>query len=152
MLKACGKCGKIHERGYRCAAGTRLSRTRDSPADRFRNTKKWREKSEEIRTRDFHMCRVCREGLYNTRLLFNAERLSVHHIAPLAEDFGRRLDNGNLITLCAYHHELAESGAIPRRVLLGLAAVRPSLSVGDTAPWPSGTACQSPTSTAHLCK
>ena len=119
MLKACSKCGKIHERSYICTPA--IMQQRNSEADKFRNTQTWRRKSESIKKRDRYFCRVCLEKLYNTRLRYNGERLSVQHIIPLAEDFGRRLDDSNLITLCAYHHELAERGTIPRRELLALA-------------------------------
>ena len=43
---------------------------------------------------------------------------SVHHIVPLVEDYEKRLDDDNLITLCSRHHEMAEKGDIDRRELL----------------------------------
>lgn len=58
---------------------------------------------------------------------YNSRRLSAHHIIPLAEDYDRRLDDDNLITLCSYHHELAERGVIPRPLLLELARASPKL-------------------------
>jgi len=42
----------------------------------------------------------------------------VHHVVPIEEDYDRRLDDDNLITLCAVHHDMAESGAIPREAIL----------------------------------
>ena len=42
----------------------------------------------------------------------------VHHAISLEEDFDKRLDNDNLITLCEEHHEQAERGEIPRAVIL----------------------------------
>ena len=127
MFKACSKCGRIHERGYVCTVGVKPKQERDSQADRFRNTKVWRRKADEIKTRDMHLCRVCLIKQYNTILQYNAVRLSVHHIIPLSEDYDKRLDDDNLITLCPYHHELAERGTIPRRLLLGLAGEPPAL-------------------------
>ena len=41
----------------------------------------------------------------------------MHHIIPLEEDYNKRLDSDNLITLCRYHHELAEKGEISREEL-----------------------------------
>ena len=38
--------------------------------------------------------------------------LQVHHIIPMREDFEKRNDIENLITLCPYHHNLAENGEI----------------------------------------
>jgi hypothetical protein len=37
-------------------------------------------------------------------------------------DFDKRLDNDNLITLCASHHRQADAGRIPRAELVALAA------------------------------
>lgn len=127
MLKACSKCGRIHERRYICTAGVQIKQERDSPADKFRNTQEWRRKSEAIKKRDMHLCRVCLIKQYNTAVQYNARRLSVHHIVPLTEDFDRRLNDDNLITLCSYHHELAERGTIPRRLLLDLARTSPAI-------------------------
>ena len=54
--------------------------------------------------------------------------ISVHHIIPLAVDYSKRLDNDNLISLCHYHHERAESGEISPDRLRELAAIPPALS------------------------
>ena len=127
MLKACSKCGKVHKRGYICSTAIKPQQTRNTQADKFRNTAIWRKKAENIKKRDFYMCRVCREKQYNTMLQYNTYRLSVHHIVPISEDYDRRLDDDNLITLCAYHHELAENGRIPRAYLRDLAAASAAL-------------------------
>lgn len=126
MLKACSRCGRIHERGFVCVPRA-YKQERNSQADKFRNTQEWRRKSEAVKKRDMHLCRVCLTKQYNTQLQYNARRLSVHHIVPLNEDYSKRLDDDNLITLCSYHHELAEHGAIPRRLLLDLARTSPAL-------------------------
>ena len=123
MLKACSRCGRIHERGFVCMPRTTYKQERNSQADKFRNTSVWRQKSEDIKTRDMHLCRICLTKQYNTVLQYNSRKLSVHHIVPLAEDYDKRLDDDNLITLCSYHHELAEHDRIPRRLLRDLARV-----------------------------
>lgn len=51
--------------------------------------------------------------------------LSVHHIVPLSEDYERRLDAGNLITLCRFCHAKAEHGGILRARLFELASIPP---------------------------
>lgn len=112
MKRYCTVCGKIHE--GRCKAEYIA---RNSAADRFRNTKAWRKKSAEIMTRDFHCCRVCAASG-----IITVSDLSVHHIVPIAADYDRRLDNDNLITLCRFHHEQAERGAINATALRRLAA------------------------------
>lgn len=107
--------------------GAGFNRERNSQADRFRNTRIWRRKSESIQARDLHLCRVCLTKQFNTKLQHNSRRLSVHHITPIAEDYDRRLDDDNLITLCSYHHELAECGGIPRPLLFELVRTLPTL-------------------------
>ncbi len=110
MKRYCSICHKIHE--GRCKPVF----VRDSRADRFRNTQAWRRKSAMILNRDYHCCRIC----FTAGKITTAE-LSVHHITPLAADYERRLDDDNLITLCRYHHELAERGAIKAALLKKLA-------------------------------
>lgn len=48
------------------------------------------------------------------------KNLQVHHIVSLEEDFNKRLNNNNLITLCPICHELAESGEISKDNLYNL--------------------------------
>ena len=115
----CSRCG-IVKRGHICPHKTYRKRERDSKADAFRKTKRWTDKSIEIRQRDRYLCRVCEANLYNTIRQINADKVEVHHIVPIAEDYNRRLDNDNLISLCNYHHKMAEAGQIPRELLQGL--------------------------------
>ena len=102
MLKSCPCCGRIHDTKIICAAKRQRMQPRDSEADRFRSTAAWTRKSRQIKERDFG--------------------LEVHHIVPLAEDFDRRLDDDNLITLCQAHHKAAERGEVDRAALF--AAIR----------------------------
>lgn len=115
----CSRCG-IVERGHICPYKPQKKRDKNSQADKFRKSKGWTNKSIEIRQRDRYLCRVCEANLYNTIKQFNYDKLEVHHIIPINEDYDKRLDNDNLITLCNYHHKMAEAGEIPREVLQGL--------------------------------
>ena len=121
----CSRCGVV-KRGHICPHKPYRKRDKDSKADKFRKTKAWTNKSIEIRQRDRYLCRVCEANLYNTIRQYNSSGIEVHHITPLAEDYEKRLDNDNLITLCQYHHKLAEAGAIPRDLLQEL--VSPPMS------------------------
>lgn len=112
LKRYCAVCGRVHT--GRCKRI--YSDKRDSRLDKFRNTQLWKRTAKVILERDFHCCRVC---LLNG-VLKNQE-LSVHHIVPLSEDFERRLDLDNLVTLCRHHHEQAERGIIPRKTLFELA-------------------------------
>jgi hypothetical protein len=117
-LKSCKYCGKIHS-GI-CEEKPQNNRKKGTNADRFRWTKDWQTKRDDIRERDNQLCQVCIRKLYGTLNQFTYDDLSVHHIEPLHERWDRRMDDYNLITVCLYHHEMAERGEIPRSVLLAI--------------------------------
>lgn len=122
MKKACKYCGGIHDSGYTCPkkplfirkkyTPKKYPRKRNSVADKFRSSYDWQQKRTYILKRDKYLCRACFCGLHGTVRRLTSDGLSVHHIVPIKEDFSLRLDDDNLITLCAIHHELAESGKI----------------------------------------
>lgn len=120
MLKSCKYCGKIHDSKYDCGKKPRRKKIR-TEQNQFRITNAWKNKSIQIRVRDHYLCQVCIRNLYHTQQQYNDKDLEVHHIIPVAEDYDRRLDGENLITLCKYHHEMAERGEIPREVLRAIA-------------------------------
>lgn len=120
----CSRCGVV-KRGHICPYKTYKKKDRDSQADKFRKSKRWTDKSKEIRQRDKYLCVVCMANLYNTVRQYNFDKLEVHHIVPINEDYNKRLDNDNLITLCKYHHNLAEDGEIPREELQELISPPP---------------------------
>ena len=64
MLKSCSRCGMIHDFNHNCYKNRQVRGT--SNADKFRTTYKWHKKSEEIRERDSHLCRVCLANIFNT--------------------------------------------------------------------------------------
>ena len=115
----CSRCG-IVPRGHKCPYKTYKKKAYDTEADKFRKTKRWSNKSLEIRQRDRYLCRVCEANLYNTIQQFNFTEVEVHHIEKLNENFDKRLDNDNLITLCRYNPKMADDGNIPKKVLYGL--------------------------------
>ena len=115
----CSRCG-IVPRGHKCPYKTYKKKAYDTEADRFRKTKRWTNKSLEVRQRDRYLCRVCEANLYNTIQQFNYNELDVHHIIPINEDYDKRLDNDNLISLCRYHHKMAEDNKISREELISL--------------------------------
>lgn len=123
MLKACKYCGKIHDTHYDC--GRKPVRTRSQAADSksyyFRRSDSWTRKSQEIRERDGYLCQICIRKLHNTLRQFNYDTLSVHHIVPINEEYDKRLDNGNLLTVCRMHHEMCEEGMISRQEQLEIA-------------------------------
>ena len=112
----CKYCGVV-QRGHQCPHRKSRQKSGDRRSDSFRKTKAWTNKSIEIRQRDRYLCQVCLRNLYNTMSFLNYKTVEVHHITPIEEDYDRRLDNDNLISLCSYHHHMADNGQIPREVL-----------------------------------
>ena len=121
MLKTCSHCGVVdasHVCSYR--KPRYKDKDKNSNSNKFRTTIAWKKKSIEIKERDKYLCRVCINNLYNTINVYNYNKLEVHHIVPIQEDYNKRLDNDNLITLCSYHHHMAELGEISRKELFKL--------------------------------
>ena len=132
-LVSCRYCGRMHRRGEACPKRPKRIHGRGKgEASEFRATNKWKQKSLEIRQRDNNLCQACLCGKYFSTRSLTWNKLSVHHIVPLTEDPTRSLDNRNLITLCDLHHEMAESGEIPRDELLEMASRREEERISDT--------------------
>ena len=113
MLKSCSYCGRIHESKYICKEKPIKKKT-ITEADKFRWTRIWQKKREEIKKRDLYLCQICIRELYDTINKYNTKDLSVHHNTPINEDYNKRLDDDNLLTVCDHHHEMCERGEIPR--------------------------------------
>lgn len=119
MLKSCKYCGRIHDGKFDCGKKP-VRKKQGNNKDRFRWTQAWQNKREEIKQRDKYLCQVCIRKLYDTYKQYNYGDLEVHHAIPLEEDFDKRLDNDNLITICEHHHEMAERGEIPLDTVLNI--------------------------------
>ncbi|MEH6995410.1 HNH endonuclease [Neobacillus drentensis] len=119
MLKSCAYCGGIHQRNHKC--GSRPKRKKEAnEINKFRWSTVWMKKRKCIRERDKHLCQICLLERYNTQNKYNFHNIEVHHIVPLIEAWDKRLKDSNLISLCAYHHKMAESGQIPKNELIGI--------------------------------
>lgn len=120
MLKSCKYCGRIHDSKYDCGMKPKRKKEPNS-INKFRWSRKWREKRNQVVERDKYLCQVCKKnGVYNY------DNLEVHHIVPLEEDYDKRLDDDNLITLCEKHHEQAEKGEISKEYLQELVNIPPA--------------------------
>ena len=115
MNKSCIYCGKTHPYGFICTKKPVHNHSIDDRNAAFRRTSRWKHKAENIKHRDLYLCRMC---LANGIIKYRG--LSVQHIVPLSEDFGGRLDDENLITLCDDCHRRAERGEIERAELAEL--------------------------------
>lgn len=121
MLKACGRCGKLHPLGYVCRYGQKLKYSERSDIDtaKLHNKSSWRNKRQSIRERAFNLCEVCKaQGIYNVT------NIEVHHITKLSQDPNGLLDDNNLVALCIKHHKLADKGELSADYLRGLAEAR----------------------------
>lgn len=119
MLKSCKYCMRIHDSKIMCAQKKEVEEERwknreNTRAFSFRKSHAWTQKSLSVRTRDKYQCLCCKALLEGTVRQYNSDSLSVHHITPIEEDYGLRLDEFNLITVCDVHHELCEAGKISR--------------------------------------
>lgn len=123
MLRACKYCGKVHDSKYDCGKKPMYHGKVNNKKELFRKTRAWTERSIQIRARDHHLCQVCLRNIHmmDDMKQYEYNNLQVHHIYSLQEDFDRRLDGNNLITVCAYHHELCENGRIDRKTQLDIA-------------------------------
>lgn len=117
MLKSCKYCMRVHDTKYDCGMKS-VRKNRRTDQDSFRNTIAWQKKRDEIKERDNYLCQICIRNRYNTVRIFNYSDLSVHHATKLNDDYDKRLDDDNLITLCERHHKLADDGIIPREEIL----------------------------------
>lgn len=142
MRVSCKHCGLTHEAGTVCSRKPKKNKSyrygmteETAELRKFRSGGQWRNMSKMIRERDCNCCRVCLElsnyGTYQGRRI-QSRGLSVHHIIPMAEDFELRLDPDNLITLCSYHHEMAEQNGIKREELRALATSDIDFSIPPT--------------------
>ena len=116
MLKTCKMCGVVTE-DHICTHRKSRQKKGNRQSDKFRNTAIWQKKRDEIKVRDRYLCQVCLRELYNTINIINHKSVEVHHITTINDDYNRRLDNDNLITLCSFHHKMADKGDIPREEL-----------------------------------
>lgn len=138
MLKSCKYCGRIHDEKHVCeqrrqAEEKRWRNRKKTNALNFRRSKAWTDKSISIRKRDAYMCVCCKAMLEKTVRQYNTTDLSVHHIIPIEEDYSKRLDEDNLITVCDVHHEMCEAGIIKRDVQRRLARAAVAGDDGEDA-------------------
>lgn len=118
MLKTCSICEKMHDINIQCLNKPKRIYTKmNTDISKFRNTSAWQKKREQIKRRDNYMCIACLKGLKGTVKRLNISNLSVHHITSLSENFEKRLDDDNLITLCHMHHEMADNGVLSKKEL-----------------------------------
>ena len=123
VLKACSRCGKIHEYGA-CkvpASGYRVyTRKTATSITRFRSSRVWQRKRLEILERDQHLCKLC---LY--RGVINNKALEVHHIVPIKDNEELKLEDSNLVTVCSTCHSLVEDDKSYIGLLQRLASIPP---------------------------
>ena len=114
MLTTCRYCNSIHDSSYECEKKPKPEYKKNCTyIDRFRSSRAWRKKAEAIKKRDKYLC------VYSlSKGVIETHDLEVHHIVPIKEDWNKRLDDSNLITLTRLVHEQAEDGTISREELL----------------------------------
>mgnify|MGYP000368256134 FL=1 len=118
MLKSCKYCGRIHDSKYDCGKKPKRKQKATTDKNKFRWSRQWRKKAEQIKQRDNYLCQL---SLREDPPRYVYDNLEVHHIIPIEEDWDKRLDDDNLITLSRDYHRKADRGEIPRELLLRIA-------------------------------
>lgn len=120
MMKSCPYCGRIHQSGYVCPKKPKCRGQKNTDANRFRHSNAWTKLSRAVRERDHYLCQCCVRMIEGTYRQYNYDDIEVHHITPIEEDYDRRMDSDNLISLCRVHHEMAEKGELSRQTLYAI--------------------------------
>lgn len=82
---------------------TNVRYDRDKEYSEFYQSRAWRNTRKQVLLRDKYMCQEClRNGVVNSKN--KKERFYVHHIIELKDDWDKRLDMGNLETVCGRCH------------------------------------------------
>ena len=115
MKKLCPICGKLHSLGETCKPFVRMT-DKLTEQRAFRNSTAWKKKREEIKERDKYLCVYC----LRVDKVIARDNLEVHHIVKISASEEGKLQDENLITLCRYHHEMAEKNMISKEELYGL--------------------------------
>lgn len=117
MLVSCRYCNAFHKRGVICQNRPNKAggKKEHNHINKFRSTRIWQKKRQEIKERDKYLCQNC---LKNGIFQFN--KLEVHHITPISKSWNKRLENGNLITLCSTCHKMADNEEISKKALLDM--------------------------------
>ena len=119
MLRSCKYCGKIHDTKLICPNKPQYFPKKSSTSTDIHRSYKWTLLSTHIRERDNYLCQCCLNGIMSDKKL-STNDLEVHHIDSITDNSARAYDVKNLVTLCRYHHEKAESGEISKNILFEL--------------------------------
>ena len=118
MKISCRYCGRIHDKKYDCGLKPKRNNYKRKDDDKFRWTSAWKKKRNEIRDRDKYLCQICSRKIYPIhRYQYVYDNLEVHHAIKIKDRPDLALENSNLITLCEYHHEMAEKGVISLEII-----------------------------------
>lgn len=108
---------RIHDSKFDC--GMKPKRQKPiNDINKFRWSRKWREKALKIKERDKYLCQL---AIREEPPRYVYTDLEVHHIVSIEEDWDKRLDDENLITLSEGYHEKAERGEISKEYLKSIA-------------------------------
>ncbi len=106
--RRCGKCGKKIPQGTKCEClkesikeyNNRIRYNKDNiKYSKFYSSTSWRKLSKYIRIKYNDLCLMC---LIKDNAISPAD--VVHHITEIREDYSKRLEENNLITLCHSCH------------------------------------------------
>lgn len=85
--------------------------SKNTKEEKFYSSKSWQDLRNYIKARDNYLCQEClKEGRIT-------EATQVHHIVTILEDFNKRFDEENLVSLCNYHHKKAHGKLTKTEIL-----------------------------------
>ena len=64
MLVSCRYCSAFHKRGEQCKTGLNIqgSKKENNAITRFRSSRLWQKKRQEIKIRDKYLCQYCKKN------------------------------------------------------------------------------------------
>ena len=111
IRRSCRYCGGFHKIGEVCPRKPKRE-YKDTRVRQIHSSYRWTEKAKKIKKRDKYLCQACLHEAVGTLRRFNPDDLEVHHIVKLKDDEDLAYEDTNLITLCSYHHKLADNGTL----------------------------------------
>ena len=96
--KYCKKCAEEYKQDKRKDYIEYNNTKRDKKSSKFYSSREWKLVRDIVRERDNNLCRVC----LSNKMVKGADM--VHHIEELQDNYNRRVDTSNLVSLCSTCH------------------------------------------------
>lgn len=110
-LISCHWCGRFHSSNEICNKKPKVDykQKRENLSEinkrenEFYSSSRWQRFRDSIMKDRMYRCEICNKAYEDRRKYSQAKEL--HHIEYLRDSFDKRLDEDNVICLCAFHHK-----------------------------------------------